>query len=31
MYLAAQILPQLVLPVGLTLLLALGGVILRRR
>ena len=31
MYLAAQVLPQLVLPVGLTLLLALAGVALRRR
>lgn len=31
MYLAAQILPQLVLPVGLALLLALAGVVLRRR
>ena len=31
MHLAAQVLPQLVLPVGLTLLLALAGVALRRR
>ena len=31
MRLAAQILPQLFLPVGLTLLLALAGLALRRR
>ena len=31
MHLAAQVLPQLVLPVGLTLLLALAGLALRRR
>jgi len=31
MRLAAQVLPQLVLPVGLTLLLALAGVAVRRR
>lgn len=31
MYLAAQVLPQFLLPVGLTLLLALAGVVFRRR
>jgi len=31
MHLAAQLLPQLVLPIGLTLLLALAGLALRRR
>ena len=31
MHLAAQVLPQLVLPVGLTLLLAIAGLVLRRR